>query len=400
MEVAAHLWAVIGRYRFAATADRVRVTLIQPGGRSDMHSLVIRCVPGSAGLVRLELGDLTLVARQGSLIAVHNMDPTTFVKLQASEASTGPAAVIREVLPPLALPHLSLAFDPAQVDWCPLVTGLAWESAERVLIDGHDGVRLHGTTDIGSATLDLAAARIRRFEADLDSEGTRLIIECEPFEPGDPAEWVLDVEGRRALDRLESLRPLGTRFKIGDTLPRASVLTVGTQEERVLGGEADAGLLGRSRLHAVLLLRDDTPATQTRAIVVSVLAGMTESRREFLRGRIDGRFAKQLRLVDLFGVIQAETSGGILERINTQAEAWHDAIESALPAETIKPELAWQADGSRLIDRVSPGALAVLVMHDSTGTIRTILPMRPETPADIVRDALVAGVAEVAGGLP
>ncbi len=392
MEVAAHLWAVIGRYRFAATADRVRVTLVQPTGRSDMHSLVIRCVPGSAGLVRLELGELTLVARQGSLRAAHKKDPTTFAELRASDPLTGPAGVVRELLPTLALPQLSLAFDPAEVDWCPLVTGLAWESAERMVIDGQNGVRLRGSTDIGGVTLDLAAARVRRFEADLDTEGTRIIIECEPFEPGDPAGWVLDVESRRVIDRLEGLRPLGARFGVGDRLPRTGVMTVDSQIEGVLGGEIDTGLAGKDRLHALLLLRDDAPAAETNAIVAAVLSGMTECRRELLRGRIDGRYSKRLRLVDLVGVIQAETSGGILERINTQAEAWRRAVESALPAEAVTPELAWQADGSRLIDRFSPGAKAVLVMHDSSGMILAVLPMRAETPSEMVRDALVVGV--------
>ncbi|VAX42843.1 hypothetical protein MNBD_PLANCTO03-179 [hydrothermal vent metagenome] len=392
MEVAAHLWAVIGRYRFAATADRVRVTLVQPSGRSDMLSFVVRCVPGAAGLVRLELGELIVVARQGEMRAVHAKDPTTFVELRASAESTGPAGVVRELLPPLALPQLSLAFDPAEVDWCPLVTGLRWESAERLLIEGHDGVRLRGRTDIGEARLDLAGGRVRRFEADLDTEGTRLIIECEPFDPGDPAEWVLEVEGRRMVDRLEALRPLGARVRVGERLPRIEMLTVDTQEELVLGGDPDAGLAGKSRLHAVLLLRDDAPAAETEAIVASVLAGMTECRRELLRGRIDGRYAKRVRLVDLVGVIQAETSGGILDRLNTQAEAWHRAAGSVLPAESVSPVLAWQADGSRLLDRLSPGARAVLVMHDDRGTIRAVLPMEAETSSEAVRDALVAGV--------
>ena len=395
MEVAAHLWAVIGRYRFAATADRVRVTLVQPGGRSDMLSLVVRCVPGSAGLVRLELGELIVVARQGEMRAVHGKDPTTYVELRASAESAGPADVVRELLPPLALPQLSLAFDPAEVDWCPLVTGLRWERAERLLLDGHDGVRLWGSTDIGKATLDLAGARVRRFEADLDTEGRRLIIECEPFEPGDPAAWVLEVDGRRAVDRLEALRPLGARVRVGERLPRIEMLTVETQEELVLGGDPDAGFAGRFRFHAVLLFRDDVPAVETEAIVASVLAGMIECRRELLRGRIDGRYAKQVRLVDVVGVVQAEAKGGILGRLHTQAEAWGRAVGSVLPAESVEPVLAWQADGSRLLDRLAPGAQAVLVMHDARGTIRAVLPMGAETSAKAVRDALVAGVPSI-----
>jgi hypothetical protein len=396
MEVAAQLWAVIGRYRFAATADRVRVTLVQPGGRSDMHSLVVRCAPGAGGLVRLELGDLTIVARQGGIRAVHTQDSTTYAELPAPEDSVGPVSVLRGLLPPLAIPQLSLAFDPAVVDWCPLVSGLSWETAERITIDGHDGVRLRGRTDVGGAMLDLAAARVRRFEADLDADGTtRLIVECEPLDPSDPAGWVLDISDRRPVDRLEVLRPLGARVEVGGRLPRATLLTVGDPQERRLGVEPATGVVARTRLYAVLLMRDDMPTDDTRSFVASVLAGVVECRRELLRGRIDGRFAKTVRLVDFLGVVQAETSGGILERIGSQAEAWSEAVAMVHAAEATKPVLTWYADESRLIDRLVPGAQSVLVVHDGGGTIRAVLAVDSLTSSESVRDAMVAAVPVV-----
>ncbi|QKK09091.1 MAG: hypothetical protein HND58_13590 [Planctomycetota bacterium] len=185
MEVAAHLWGVIGRYRFAATADLVRVTLVRPGGRSDMHSMEVRCVPGANGMARIELGELTIEARRGFLRAVHRRDPTTFfgeavIPAGAPDSQPNPAGVLRSTLPPLPIPHLSLAFDAAEVDWCPLVEGLVWERAERLDDGTRDGVRLEGRTDLGKASLEMAGARVRRFEADLEPSGeTRVIVECE-----------------------------------------------------------------------------------------------------------------------------------------------------------------------------------------------------------------------------
>lgn len=392
MEVAAHLWAVIGRYRFAATADRVRVTLVRPGGRSDMHSLVVRCVPGSAGLARLEFDDLTLVARRGGLRAVHGRDPTAYAEIPASESAGDPASVLRDLLPPLAIPQLSLAFDPAEVDWCPLVSGLMWESAERVAFDGHDGVRLRGRTDVGEASLDLVAARVRRFEADLDSAGgTRLIVECEPLEPSDPAGWALDLTGRRRTDSLRALRALGAAIVVGGRMPRLSALLVGRPEERVLGAEEGDDLGAETRLRAAVLMRDDTAPEQSRAIAEALLGGVIACRRDLLRGRIDGVYSKRLRLEGPVGVVLAETTGGILERIDRQAEAWRAAVEAVWPAESEGPELVWAADEGRVVDRLAPGAQGVLVLYDGRGTIRAILPLGAGTSVEAVRASLVAG---------
>lgn len=389
MEVAANLWGVIGRYRYTATADRVRVTLVQPGGRSDMHSLVVRCVPGAAGFARLELGDLTLVAGGGVLRAIHEHDPTSYAELAGGNGAS-PAGVLRGLLPPLAIPQLSLAFDPAEVDWCPLVEGLVWEHAEQVRLDGADGVRLRGRSAVGGASLVLAEARVRRFEADLAADGeTRIIVECEPLETGDPSAWGLDVRSRRRVDGLGALRPLGARVGEGDRLPRARLITAGTQTERRLGAEAEPAAFAESRLYLVLLMRDDLEPARAAAAARVAAGAMAETRRELVRGRISGELPKRLRLVELLGVIQAQTSGGILERIASQAEVWDGAVGESFPAGEARPVLAWFADESRLIDRLAPAAEAVLVMHDGLGEIRSVLPIGPEADAGVLQRALV-----------
>lgn len=397
MEVAAQLWAVIGRYRFAATADRVRVTLVRPGGRSDMLSLVVRCVPGAAGLARLELGDLTLVARDGKLIAVHDRDPTTYAELDAPEGARDPASVLRALLPPLAIPQLSLAFDPGRVEWCPLVSDLTWENAERVAIDGYDGVRLVGATDTGRASIELAGARVRRFEADLESDGqTRLIVECEPLGPGDPSGWTIDVASRRRVSGIAALRPLGVRFGVGDRFPLVRAVTVGSQREVVLGREADPpGLFPETRYYAALLLHDDTPVETTRSIAETALHAVTDFQRELLRGRLDGRFDKRVRLAGTLGVIQAQTTGGMLDRIARLSGAWLAAEEASRPSATDRPELAWTGGEARLIDRLAPGATGVLVLYDGTGVIRAIVPVEADSGEDAVSASLIGGFTGV-----
>jgi hypothetical protein len=394
MEVAANLWAVIGRYRYAATADRVRVTLVRPGGRSDMLSLIVRCVPGASGLARLELGELTLVAQGGRLLAVHGRDPTTYAELQAPQAGADPASVLRALLPPLAIPQLSLAFDPAEVEWCPLVRGLAWENAERVAIGGHDGVRLSGRTETGAAAIELAGARVRRFEADLEAGGqTRLIVECEPLEPGDPAGWGVDLSGRRRVSGLAALQPLGPAIAVGDPFPRLRVVTVASPDERVLGVEPQPGLFPESRYYAALLVRDDLPAETTRAAAEAAISGITELRRELLRGRLDGRLDKRVRFAELVGVVQAQTTEGMLERVAQQSGAWLAAVEPVAEAE--RPVLAWTGGEGRLIDRFAPGAAAVVVLYDGAGVIRAIVPLDGRPTADAVAAGLIGGVAGI-----
>ncbi len=389
MEVAANLWGVIGRYRYTATADRVRVTLVQPGGRSDMHSLVVRCVPGAAGSARLELGDLTLVAGGGVLRAIHEDDPTTYAELAGGDGAS-PAGVLRGLLPPLAIPQLSLAFDPAEVDWCPLVAGLVWEQAERVRVDGADGVRLRGRSAEGGASLVLAAARVRRFEADLDADAeTRIIVECEPLETADPSAWGLDVVSRRRVDGLGALHPLGARLGVGDRLPRARLTTAGDQSERRLGAEDEPPAFADSRLYLALLMRDDLEPARAAAAARVAMGAMAETRRELVRGQISGGLPKRLRLVELMGVIQVQTSGGILERIASHTEVWESAVGEILTPDEPRPVLAWFADESRLIDRLAPGAGAVLVMHDGLGVIRSVLPVGPEADAGVLQRALV-----------
>ncbi|MFG0260264.1 MAG: hypothetical protein ACF8LK_07915, partial [Phycisphaerales bacterium JB041] len=276
MEVAAHLWGVIGRYRFAATADLVRVTLIRPGGRSDMHSMEVRCVPGANGLARIELGDLTIEARGGLLRAVHRRDQTTFfsesVPASGDAPWANPAEVLRSTLPPLPIPHVSLAFDAAEVAWCPLVTGLVWERAERLEDGTRDGVRLVGTTDMGAASLEMAGARVRRFEADLEPSGqTRIIVECDALEPSDPDGWVLEVQGRRPAPSLASLGPLGPRLEPGQTLPRLELSGIDPGEPPALPYPDEPLLRLASSFRAVLFLRDQTPPDFVRGIT-SILA--------------------------------------------------------------------------------------------------------------------------------
>ncbi len=399
MEVAAQLWAVIGRYRFVATADHVRVTLVRPGERSDMHSMEIRCVPGTNGLARLDLGDLTLEARAGRLRAVDRRDPTTFFSTEMpSETGTGPArsdpaGVLRALLPVLPIPHLSLAFDEAEVDWCPLVTGLVWERAERVADGSREGVRLVGRTDVGRASLEMTGARVRRFEADLDPTGeTRVIVECRPLEPSDPDGWVLDVTGRRPVAGLGSLRPLGPRLKLGDPMPHIDLHGTSGLEAPALPIVENSAPRVSSTFYTVLFFRDSTPPAFVRDAVSKVAAALDDTSRAVLRGRLDGLYDKRLRLAPLAGVVEVTTDDEVFARIDAKAAAWHDGLEHAGKDVSRDSGFGWYVTEARLVDRIALTAEAAAVLLDPAGRILGIVPIDVQTRREDIAATLLSGV--------
>jgi len=399
MEVAAQLWAVIGRYRFAATADRVRVTLVRPGGRSDMHSMEIRCVPGTTGLARLEIGDLTLEARAGRLRAVHRRDPTTFYSTEIPTDAEGeplrtdPATVLRALLPMFPIPHLSLAFDEAEVGWCPLVTGLVWERAERLEDGGMDGVRLVGKTDSGRASLEMSGARVRRFEAELDPTGqTRVIVECEPLAPSDPDGWVLDVTGRREVSSLAALRPLGPVLTLGDPMPRIELHSIGSSPAPVLPSAEDSAVGLSKTFHPVLFFRDSTPPAFVRDAVGKVAAALETTSRDVLRGRLDGLYDKRLRLMGLAGAVEVTTDDEVFTRLDAKAAAWREGFVDSGQDVPAGPGLGWFVTDARLVDRVALTAEAAVVMLDGAGRIRTIVPINAESTAEDLGAVLLSSV--------
>lgn len=389
LEVSAQLWAVIARYRFGATADRVRVTLAQPSGRSDMLSLVIRCVPGAAGLARIELGDVVLGATHGRLTAVHEEDPTTYAVV-ATGAGLNPADVLRVLLPPLPIPQLSLAFDPGDVDWCPLVRGVRWESAVRIGQGGESGIRLSGSSEAGPASLELIAGRVRRFEAILDAAtGASIIVEAEPVEPGNPDAWALDTAGRRRVDSLADLRPLGPPLTPGERWPETRITAPGTRDaaEWPPAPEGEAGAVS-PELRAAWLFRADLSPESLRPLAERALAAVVSLRREILRGRIDGRLDKRLGLREVVAIALVEQEGDTFEQIEQQRPMWEAAVGAAWRGGAEAPSLAWTPAEARLLDRVAPGAPSALVLLDGRGVILAAAPIDEST----ARGALEAGL--------
>lgn len=395
MEVAAHLWAVIGRYRFAATADRVRVTLFRPGGRSDMHTLDIRCVPGPSGMARLDMRDLSVEARAGVLKAVHGRDPTTFALVPAPDDAATPAATLRALLPPLPIPHLSLAFDEDAVDWSPLISGLEWEQAERTTGRGWDGVRLLGSSDLGKASLELAGARIRRFEADLDPSGqTRVLVECEPLDPSDPDSWPLDLGGRRELPRLSLLRPLGPPLRLGDALPRLEPQPIGQSQAPAPVVPAENDGLPPTAFSALLLIRA-APAEEVEPVLRQAFQGYAAAAREILRDRLDGLLDKRTRLTGLAGVVESETDAETLESLERLHAVWSTAADQHWSAPAPPPALGWVTAEQRLLDRLAPQASAALLLHDAAGRIHALVPLDQRAVTDAVSAALADAVRKI-----
>ena len=386
LEVSAQLWGVIARYRFGATADRVRVTLAQASGRSDMLSLVVRCVPGAAGLARLELGGVVLAAARGAITAVHENDPTTYALLAASNPDANPAEILRELLPPLPIPQLSLAFDPGDVDWCPLVHGVRWESAARIEHGGERGVRLTGRSEAGPAALELVAGRVRRFEAVIDGDsGTSLIVESEPVAPGDPALWAIDTSGRRRVERLGDLRALGSQLGPGAAWPGLRITSSARGETsdwpaRAAPSDAAASL----ELRAAWLVRAGGGPESVRPLAEKAIGAVIDLRREIVRGGLAGRFDKRLAVREFVGIALIEQEGRTFELLGAQRASWEAALDAVWPEGQARPEMVWSPAEARPLDRVSPGAASALVLIDGRGVVLAAIPVTASTaPAEL-----------------
>ncbi|MBK7405755.1 MAG: hypothetical protein IPJ41_14335 [Phycisphaerales bacterium] len=357
--------------------------------RSDMHTLTVRCVPGPAGVARLELGDIIIAASQGRLVAIHRLDPSTYAELQASDPAASPADVLRELLPAIPIPQLSLAFDKEDVRWCPLLPAIRWESAERIEQDGERGVRLRGRSSAGEASLDLVGSRVRRFEAGLDADsGSRLLVECKSVSPGDPANWAIDRSGRRRIAGIGSLKPLGPPVTAGTLWPGIGLtLTPGSQPYRLLTpAPEDAS----PELHLLLFARSSVDPARFEAIAALASNASRDLRRELLRGRIEGRIDKRMTLADTVCALVAEPGEDILARVGELTPAWLRGVRADATGRA--PLLAWSAEDSRPIDRVRVGAEAAAVLVDGRGRVVAAFGIDSESTVERVVGMLAAGL--------
>lgn len=378
------LCAVIGRYRYGAAADHVRVTLISPGGRSDMHSLVVRTIPGRSGMVSLDLGSISLEAREGRLSAVHERDPASYALVEAANPNASPVTVIRETLPPLPVPQISLAFDEGEVEWCPLTPDITWVSAERLSDGIAPSMKLTGHSSIGPVTLEIAAGRFRRFEGDLDPSGeTRIVIEATPVDEGDPAGWALRLDGRRQLARMDLLRPLGPAVEVEDQWPSVTLMRAGG----AIANAFDGDWRDSAQLRPVVVFGSEA-GTPDRVRLIE--QAMLEFGRGITRGRILGTYDSRERVRPVLGIVLLSQDGHTRAAFAELAAAWDERFGGLSPV--ARPQLFWSPAESRLLDRLKLHASMVVTLVGRDGEVLAVVPVDESMDAPTLAGMLLASV--------
>jgi hypothetical protein len=247
---------------------------------------------------------------------------------------------------------------------------------------------------MGPASLDLVGGRVRRFDAVIDgATGTRLIVDSKPIDPGEPGAWVLETAGRRRLESLGRLRPLGERLVAGVRWPATQAAPAGSRaSEEWPPFSGAAGAESAFTLRAVWVFDGAGPSQENEQLAEHALGVLTELRREVLRGRIDGRFDKRLALEEVVGLALVEQQGDAFERIDAQHTAWRSAVDRAWGAAGEPPRLLWAAAEPRLLDRVAPGAPSALVLLDGRGVILAATPVEPGSLRAELCATLVSGL--------
>lgn len=210
-------------YLAAPRADRLSVTVTTPEGKSAKASLMVRTSPGDAAAtppvpasIRLTLGPLEVFARDRRLVATHRGNDDHVLIAEASIPLT--AQAIRDLLPPVPLPHLAWLLDRSAN---PHPYGTAAEPAP-----GRPG---EFSARDGEVSLDVDAKSGRARSITLvRRDGVRVQVEFTPIDPGDPTSWALDPGSRAVVASLDQLRPKARPgLAVGARVPELSLLDRG-----------------------------------------------------------------------------------------------------------------------------------------------------------------------------
>lgn len=214
----------------APFAEELTIRIRTPSGeRSD--TLIVRIDPGPRPpetgphprSVKLELGQLRIHIADGKLTAINTSAPDKFY--QRSYHGPITPARIAELLPPLLLPHLAItnSDDPRLASPLELLRGTTWSDAH---VD--EGTRpltttIQGTSPGGSISLTalVSTVRLTKATATVKRPDTEMQVEFtfRPADPGEPAGWVIQTEGKQQVSSLTDLRTTPKPLTMPQTSP-------------------------------------------------------------------------------------------------------------------------------------------------------------------------------------
>ena len=332
------------------------------GERGD--TFTVRIDPGEPGSPRpramlLELGALRVYVGGGRLTAVSSSAPDKVFTRECPGAMT--PGRLAEMIPPLLLPQLALISGDAGFA-TPLahLAGVAWSDGVADETVRPPTVTMKGTSPNGSIEVisSIPTGRLQKISASFrrgETEGV-LDLTFRAIDPGDPARWVIPIEGRQVVGLLSELRaaarPVGPAV-IGELSPNISLhrfdMTGWTLHEGLVGAEPGTWL-------AVVLFKLPFQASITqdggnepRIAIRSLQSALQEQSGSALSPKVRCAVAAVMELKEFSRDRWAEAR-----------RQWAEALAKGGPPGAA--ELMWASGAPESIDRFLPGAGAVIVV--------------------------------------
>jgi len=322
--------------------------------------------PPTPGVVRLDLGRLQIEIEGETLVAVHRHNPGTMFRVMLDPAD--PIRAMQAALPPLPIPQLEWALNPAPSDHLfssgALVAGLP-PLAAAAFVRFPDGSFRAALADGWTASIT-RRADVSRGLASLtltDADGRdRLDVRATLLGAPLPR---LSLEGRETVPSIRDLRPAPAEIPISSHLPTPGLMNRAFEPWSLSEALTTAESAGLSPIFVVLVVFDaGQPGMVADAAAAhhAAAAAIQSLRRRAKLGEIESAafILKPVAMLPVDAFVEASIA------------AAHDRW---LAAATSPDDPVWSSAGPAFITRLVPGSAAAIIVLDAAQTVMATIPV-------------------------
>lgn len=324
--------SIVEAHHAGPIADRVTIRAVSEFRRRD-NTAIVR-VDADSGAAMFELGRLTALVRDGDLRITHKQRGDRFALYEGDGRPIG--ELLEASLPPIPMPHIALAFEGAEnpEHLTPFPGAIAWTNA----IENEDGFIVLLGIGAGTTVSYIVDSQTRRLHTGVITvPNSKLRIEMgfEAMDPGDPALWALDLQGKKPVPALAQLQPGGVDIFPGAPAPPMAFFTLSSEPWQL--ETSHSGDI------ALLIFREISPA---------VLAA---------RDALEAAIQESGKDIDVQPVLVTSRLVGIdlFERIGQTVHAYGEPV-------------LWTASQEATINRFTTGP-ACIVLIDAERDVRTVV---------------------------
>jgi hypothetical protein len=372
-------------------AEAVTVKYRAVGSPERSDEFVIRMeAPSAPGTgprrALLELGPIKASASAGSLTVISSSAPGKYYLKDYSGPFT-PAA-LASALPPVPVPQLALADGPAFRDPTPYTPGVTWTDAAIDETARPPTVTLTGSCPKGKVVVvaNAQSGRLQKLTANLLEGEAVLELTCRAIEPGDPAAWEIPVTGKEQVAALADLRTPATKLNsqvlVGQIVPDMTFsrpdLTPWSLQA-ALAAAAEGREPGAAGPPIALLLFRYTGTPERAAEAVRDAKTGLGAIRIVSHGRAlpgeDPQKIDPIAMTSASAVI-IELGEFSKERLEEARRGWGMIARARARNSAMDipgDELMWGPAAGPSIDRLAPGATAVIAVIGPDRVLRSVI---------------------------